>query len=43
MTDTNDTPPIDPIQPISFHEEMEIVLPRVRDVGHHVEGAPRRP
>jgi DNA gyrase subunit A len=23
MTDTNDTPPIDPIQPISLHEEME--------------------
>ncbi|NND74771.1 MAG: DNA gyrase subunit A [Ilumatobacter sp.] len=23
MTDTNDTPPIDPIQPISLHDEME--------------------
>ncbi|HSM65640.1 MAG TPA: DNA gyrase subunit A, partial [Ilumatobacteraceae bacterium] len=23
MTDTNDTPPIDPVQPISLHDEME--------------------
>ena len=23
MTDTNDTPPIDPIQPISLSDEME--------------------
>ena len=23
MTDTNDTPPVDPIQPIALHEEME--------------------